>query len=267
MAMRENQIESAHNVVMAEFREIERKRDDETVDYKTRVEYAEKAIEFAKSYESHLRAAIREYDSEKLPDDINLMSQVISERVEAAANAHNKRIKNAVTQQGIDLPESCVEQEEASRAIASIKQEYQLRIEMAQDIEQITKEYESALSLMEKVKVINVPVAYDDDENMIEGTENSVDGNFVINFVHPSKQVSGIVSVSVKTEEYKPGAFFRSEVKTDEEGKFRYTKVELYAPDNVGDTVKYLIGSRNLCGPADDIAVSVTKVDSQTVNI
>lgn len=196
-----------------------------------------------------------------LPSELERAKLVLLARLESVANSHNKRIKNAATQQGIDLPESCIEQENATKQISIIKQLAQLEIESATDNEIAQNHYDSAVSKMAEVEVLNVPIAYDELDDVVTDFEIEENNSVNLTFRHPKEEIDGIVSVKIKIVDYAVGAFFEVESVNDKDGKFKESKVVLSAPDHYEQPAIYEVVARNLCGPAKPIKVTIVKKD------
>ena len=117
-AHRKNAVESAHNVVMDRYHEQAAILNNGDLPLEEREVAADKALEIAKNYETHLAEAIAAYDPDAMPEDLPTIIEVYAERLEAVATGQQKAIKAGLTQQAVDNWATCVDQDKALTTIA-----------------------------------------------------------------------------------------------------------------------------------------------------
>ncbi|MCY3725014.1 MAG: hypothetical protein OXF95_00030 [Rhodobacteraceae bacterium] len=198
-ASKTNHVESAHNRVIEKYQEIADIRDDETQDIDNRLEKAEESHKFAKDYEIHLKTEMASYDPDTLPADLPTLKKVYIERLEAVALKKNAEFKNAISQQGVDLPESCDDQVNATRKIAVIKQTSQLMINVLDTVEKAKAEYNSAITKMNNVSPLNTPLFLDSEGVGITSPHSHSGTNPLVIKVDNPTGIDSPINVQVET--------------------------------------------------------------------
>ena len=92
-----------------------------------------------------------------LPANLDKMREVLLERVEDTATGKRKELIHAVSQQGMDLPASCVDQNTADREIAQEKQLGQIEILRAETITGVKVAYGTAVLAINAVTFLKTP--------------------------------------------------------------------------------------------------------------
>lgn len=256
VAERENRVESAHNTVMQGYQEIASIRDDESKTLDDREKAAKQAREYARMYRKHLEAAIKAYDPDALPTDLPILKQVLQERLEANALARTKEIKGVLTQQGVDLPQSCLDEGEALEKVSMQQRLGAMNIRMAATTEAATNAYDSAVEEIGKASPLNTPVWV--NENGAPVTNFEFTGNTTLIARHPrlsrSRTIPGPVEVGAVVVQAQQGSDVGFKFKFDG-ADFKQTEVILKAGSS--GTAKWKLSSRSVCGPSPDIEVSI----------
>ena len=231
-------------------------RNDETQEAQTRLAKAEEAFKFVENYKTHLDAAIKAYDPDALPTDLPILKQVLQERLEAAALARTKEIKGVLTQQGVDLPQSCLDEGEALEKVSMQQRLGAMNIRMAATTEAATNAYDSAVEEIGKASPLNTPEWTNQDGSPV--TSFSFTGTTTLIARHPrlsrSRTIPGPVEVDTATVQFQQGAKVGIKLKFDG-ADFKQTEVTL-TPGASG-TAKFKLSARSVCGPSPDIEVSI----------
>lgn len=133
LARQKNAAESAHNTTIRQYFDLQAKAEDRKRPLKERAKAAAELRAFSEHYVDHLKRAVAAYNPEALPADLAELKLVLCERIEAAAMRQVKAIKGAVSQQGVDLPESCADEARALEEIARERKLGALEIKAAED--------------------------------------------------------------------------------------------------------------------------------------
>jgi len=253
IATRKNHVESAHNMVMQEYQKLASVRDDETQTLSIRLKKAEEALTFVKNYKTHLTTAMKAYDPNTLPTDLPTLKEVIVGRLEAEANKNMKRITNAVTQQGSDMPASCDDQEDALRELAQIKQLAQLNINALETAANVKAEYDKAVKKMADVTPLNTPIySVPGNPTPLDSPykPSSVANRFTLRIRNPAG-VEGIIETSIKRTSgnatHKIEHIFL-------DTKFRFLLLTITPGTEASE---FSVTSRNLCGPGKPFVIQV----------
>ena len=120
-AARENAVESAHNIVMAEYHAKAKIRDDETQTLDDREAAATAAQDILDNYQTKLQAKIRSGTTSSWPSRLEPVSEhkaYAVEYLEAAAMRKIKALQGYTTNQGMMLHPSCFDQAKAIEEVA-----------------------------------------------------------------------------------------------------------------------------------------------------
>ena len=251
VALRTNVVESAHNVVVNKYRKIAEIRDNKKANIDKRLEAAKNAHKFLKDYETHLKAAIKEYDPNALPTDLPTLKEVLNGRLEAEANKNIKRIKNAVTQQGVDLPASCDDQANAVKEISALKQSAQLLINTLDTAPKVRSAYDNAVNSMADVVPLNTPDFISPDRRLITNHKYDQVGTtpFTIKIINPSV-VNSLINLEISSE---GNSTHKVEYKYLN-GVFLFILLTI-TPGTQASKVS--VRARNLCGEGRKFVISV----------
>lgn len=273
LAERENMIESAHNVVMQKHYKLMSVSEDETLTAKERYKARHKAYEMVsrhadglnlngdrvditdRNYEANLKAEIANYDPDVLPEDVDELRQVYIERLESVATKKIAKMKNAATQHGIDLPESCVDQTTATNEVASKKQIAQLFLARATTVAKLKEAFDLGVSQIESVTVLNVPVW--SVGGVVVTTGQTSDApfqppagrSFVVRASQPSSSIDGPVSIEHVSHNGSDDDFTSENRVPGDDAKSHETVITLDSGFNGNITFNFR--SRNICGPSE----------------
>ena len=142
------------------FKAIVDKVSDETLSPEDREFEAKEALSFANNYRAHLARAMAAYDPDALPDDLPTLQDVLIERLEAVAMQKVKSLKSVLSQQGVDLPESCADEASAMRKIAEAERLGSIEIEGSESIVGAQSAYDDAVKAVKAVRALNIPIWY-----------------------------------------------------------------------------------------------------------
>ncbi len=215
--------------------------------------------------DAELTAALVEVDRDlyALPDDLATLLQVLLERLEAAAMRRAKAIKTAITQQGVDLPASCADQDVALASVSRIKQLAQIdlgRVDLESTAtptprEQLLKIFNDAVDDLEEVAALNTPTwkigGTDYPANPaadIEVTARSVEIQAIQPVMDPA--IPGNVGISVATVE--GVSWVQTFVPAVDPNSNKYTAT---LDADVTEAVRIEISGYNLCGPSKAVLV------------
>ena len=252
LSYRENEFESSHNEVVGEIRRLHWIFKDETKPAKERCLAIMEARYLVDQYEMDLKKALDAYDPNALPDDIATLKEIYKERLEAVATRKLADIKNASTQHGIDLPESCLDQAKATQKVSNKKQKGQIEIQRASTATELKDLFDTWKFRIESVKVENVPKWSHKGGNTYE--EN--DGTSAIELsgrqwefaaVTPDPKILGKIAAE-SAEAWAPdGTIFDRISASLDNNKIRV----LVDNDVAADTqINVRLGARNICGPS-----------------
>ena len=256
---RKNRVESAHNKVMEKYQAIASVRDDETQDFSARLAKGNEALEFVRNYRTHLHAEIAKYDPDALPDDLETLKAVYSERLEAEARRRVNFFQGVLTQQGAILPPGCDEEEGASRKVAALLRVNTIRIYAADDAAEAKAAFDAGVSEIRAVYPINIPAItvnakpYPSSQDRVALTASAL----TVFADHPQRGRLTDLNVGFKVFD---GALrlrpaFTRYVPQQGETRKGFT-IDLTS--HPGKTLKVDISARNACGPAESLfSVSV----------
>lgn len=157
ISARKNRFESAHNRVFEKLAKLEKKRDDPTNSIAERRKASEDAVELMQNYPENLKAEAKKYDPSALPTDIDELRAVLLERIEAAGMRRVKYFKGVLTQQGVDLPDSCDDQANATRAVAAAVDAGNEALVEAEAAEAMELAYNATINAINRIEPLNVP--------------------------------------------------------------------------------------------------------------
>jgi len=282
LAERENIIHSAHNTIVVTYEKLREKSNDKSLTSKERFQAHEEARKLINTgsigpnfpkgadntYYHALLEEIKKYDPNALPDDLLSLRIVYSERLEATATKKMKDIQNAITQHGIDLPPSCLDQQNAMTKVSEKKQKGQIELiimekETGRSVSYRKKKlgeiYELWKTRIEEVRALNVPIY------TING--QAVTGNKVT-ITHPddvtiiAKQpISGIPGSVVIEDFSATGNHINTRFEIPKQvGNIAQHQVSVsLKDDNFSGTITMNLKARNLCGPCD-LTIEWTRV-------
>ena len=170
-ALRENAVESSHNVIMAEYHAQARIRDDDTQSLDDREAAATAAQNILDNYQTKLQAEVDKniYTRSRFPpsDDLEETKKYIIEDLEAEALGKIKDLQGYVTTQGMMLPPTCFDQGAAVEKVAVELQKAVIKINKLQKIfygprgsaiPSIYTDWGDALNAIKAVEILNTPV-------------------------------------------------------------------------------------------------------------
>ena len=168
-ALRENEVESAHNVVMAKYHTQAKIRDDDTQALDDREAAATAAQNILDNYRTMLQAEMAngQYARPRFPpsDDLEETKKYIIEDLEAEALGKIKDLQGYVTTQGMMLPPTCFDQGAAVEKVAVELQKAVIKINKLQKVfygrrstPNIYTDWGAALNAIKAVEILNTPV-------------------------------------------------------------------------------------------------------------
>jgi len=271
LSYQRNRSESARNLVWNKLVKMDKFIRDETNDLTERAQAVDDIFQVGNYFSTQGRGtpaeikrmkdaltklfkdALKEVDDSfnELPDDLERAKKVIFARLEAKANANMKRIKNAVTQQGVDLPESCDDQANAVKEIAAIKQSAQLTINVLDTVEKVKSVYDLTVGKMADVVPLNTPDFISPDRRLITNHKYDQVGTtpFTIKIVNPSV-VNSLINLEISSE---GNSTHKVEYKYLN-GVFLFILLTI-TPGTQASKVS--VRARNLCGEGRKFVISV----------
>jgi len=262
LAERENVVESAHNKVMIKVQEFKAIADDTSKTESERFDARTKERDLLKieNYKKELDKEIAAYDPDALPEDLKELRIVYAERLEAVATRKMKSIENAVTQHGIDLPPSCLDQNNAVLKVTEKQQKGKLELvvmekETGRDVgfrkKKLGEIFELWKKRIEDVKVINSPDWTINGEAVKGGTAKITHpGLITIIAKQPKSGMTGTVAIEGLSASG-TAVDTRFEVPRQQQGIAMHQVSVGIKDDNFVGTVKLELTARNICGPSD----------------
>ena len=266
---RKNIVESSHNRVMKMYQDVADKRDNEDADIDDRLLAADEAIQIITDYEDLLKAQIQNYNKNALPDDLDKLKMIYQERIEAQALGHTKKVRGVLTQQGIDLPASCVDEANALQKVSVESVKGHITVDLATTNEEATTAYNNAISAIDSIWPLNTPLWKIEGTSYVARPSVAValtESSITIEAFHPpvldAANNDDLVKVKIASQAQKivndvPGPVGLSLTSRTAENP-KGSKVT-YTPQGVqsGDLVRFIFTGRNLCGPSE-ITVNLT---------
>ena len=278
IAYRRNRAESARNIVRKNLVGMIEKINNADADLAERKKLSKMLsdLDYLHSYNSEkdrqkgisaarelFKDALKEVDDsfEQFPeDDLELARDVARGRVEAVSNAHVEHLKNAVTQQGMDLPESCVDQQTAVVKVGNLAQRYKLEIEMADTVERAKAIYLTAQEAVENVTVLNTPIYALINFNEIEAdtvrlvADSAGKAKIIAKHPRTTPPIEGIISVRPIPVDVPSNGGVSTSLKRDESS---FTHAEIEFTNTSSDDHFWQIVARNICGPSRILTIEV----------
>lgn len=252
IARRRNLAESAHNRIIKPYYEQLAIFNDTSLSSEVRYDAGVRLDEFATAYPAKLKAEMQAIASEEfLPSDVPTLRTKYMEILEAIATEHVAHIKHAVTQQGVDLLPSCIEQDTALKEVAEAKQIGQIELERATNIANLKREFNRAAIAIKNISVLRTPEwQYSTGQPVGAGTLSVGASRLVFRAAQPDGDppIRGRISVlpeilpPVGSTEAVSGAGFTAEYPADQ----TYAVVTITATK----TTLFRLRARNICGPA-----------------
>ena len=109
------------------------------------------------SYEDEFDRIAAACDDGCLPDDLETMKPVLTERLEAAATGHQKSLKGALSQQAIDNWAACVDIDAALAEIAKRCAVASIEIARAEDVDEAEAAFNEGVKQVKAVRSTNTP--------------------------------------------------------------------------------------------------------------
>ena len=209
-------------------------------------------------------------DETALPGDFDTARDVLIERLEATAMRRVKEIKGVVSQQGVDLPSSCADEDKAVTEVAKLQRLGAISLRNAADAAALKIAYDDAVEVIGAVSPLNTPVWEDGEGNALTGElAVTMDGPFNIRAKHPAADIPGEIAVIRARDqgdaEDPAGAAFKPSVQLNNDDSFRHLRVRITPPDTAGETATFKLAARNLCGLSPMLAVKVTRAAATPV--
>lgn len=257
LAYRTNLVESARNIIHQRvYMDVviyidETKPEDERQDALSRTIAALEVNTLEATFKAEM-AKLAAHDG--LPSDLGRARAVLLERLEDVATGQVKDILHAVSQQGVDLPASCLDQQTALTELAGEKQKAQIALVLASTIDDMKAAYVTGGRAMKAVQALRVPkftvngadagVSYESNSSTatLVAVQSSADvaGDLAITHM----EVAG-VRVSLGNGYTVTRGGVSATTRTVEAGKHEAALV------NAGDKdVPVILTARNVCGPA-----------------
>ena len=182
LAQRKNAVESAHNKVMQAYHSLARIRDNTALTTNVRLAHANYCLNFLNDYKAKLEAELAAYDPDELPTDVEDLRDLYVERIEATALARAKDFRQALTEQGVKIGDSCDDERDAIRRVALAERNAAIDILSADDATEMKTAYDAGLASIAAVVPANIP------EFLIGGTPLGA---------NPSNQQVSVASLTV----------------------------------------------------------------------
>ena len=185
--------------------------------------------------------------SKGLPKELERARDKLIERLESASMAAVKRFKGVLTQQGVDLPSSCDDEDDAVRRVSRHCRLGTLAIQAAETIADAQAAYDSALVDINAVTPLNTPTwmvagkKYPANHPKVV-TRRSM--SVVISATNPD-EVPGAPIIGVSTE----GGGILAQTRIDPDPPRPKSTLVQYSVTGSDDVTLSLI-ARNLCGPS-----------------
>ena len=247
-AYRENHVESAHAEVRRKYQAEADIRDDETKTLDEREAAATKALAIAEDYPAQLAAAMAAYDPLTLPAELPDLKEAYGERIEAAAMRRVKEIKGAKTQQGVDVPATCLDM---ARALEEVSQECAhgiAAVDEAADNAAAKTAYDTAVAAIEAVTPLNVP-EWQTDDTTAPGQGHEVH----VRADHPQgANISGLVRIRsyVARDANGDPVVLEGARVTRPSGSPKSHVLSGRVPAGAAYPLTLTVEARNLCGPS-----------------
>ena len=268
VAERENIVESAHNKLLVKFEETRVIYNSKTKPAKERLEARDllrKMVKVAtdpatkvdtdnpRFYQDFLQIEIDAYNPDILPTRLKDLKDVYIERLEGVATAKFAKIKNAATQHGVDLPASCVDQQEGVTQIGIKKQKGHIDILRAKNRNEVKNVFDTWRDRINAVEIVNTPVWSINGQPAETSTKDKpivVQGVSTIALLakQPNDEIAGNVIIMVESEEWSVGkpAPFKKKVATVTTGY----QITYEIPTDYTGTVDIELEAKNVCGPS-----------------
>lgn len=162
-----NKAESAHNIVAIKIKKLlDPLKDDkggltgnptESEILDAREAALNKILEFQKeeNIASEFQKALKNLS--EFPTDLPTLKLMMLERLESTGMKHIKYIRGVVSQQGVDLPDTCHDSAEATRQVSVETHRGNRAINAATTREGVTEAFDAAKTRIESVKPLNTP--------------------------------------------------------------------------------------------------------------
>ena len=253
---RRNAEASARNVVNAELAVKKKIRDSRTATVADKIVAFNKANAILAAYDTKVEAAKTALASESyfdLPLD-ELRSKLV-ELIEAAAMRRVKKIKGAKTQQGVDVPATCLDM---ANALEQVAQECALgvqEIEGAADTAAAKTAFGAATATIEAVTPLNVPAFSVGGTTIADLTGTVVSGRTVtVRVDHPSGvTIPGNVAVTIPkiyAVDADGNEMMGIGVRISALQGQSAQDVAFTLPVAITGAVRLTLSARNLCGPS-----------------
>ena len=181
------------------------------------------------------------------------LKDVYIERLEGVATAKFAKIKNAATQHGVDLPASCVDQQEGVTQIGIKKQKGHIDILRAKNRNEVKTVFDTWRDRINAVEIVNTPVWSINGQPAETSTKDKpivVQGVSTIALLakQPNDEIAGNVIIMVESEEWSVGkpAPFKKKVATVTTGY----QITYEIPTDYTGTVDIELEAKNVCGPS-----------------
>ena len=266
IAERENIVESAHNALLVKFEETRAIYDNKSEIPTKRLEARDLLRKMARVstdpateidtdnprfYQDFLQIEIDAYNPDILPTRLKDLKDVYIERLEGVATAKFAKIKNAATQHGVDLPASCVDQQEGVTQIGIKKQKGHIDILRAKNRNEVKTVFDTWRDRINAVEIVNVPVWEINGQAAGDSTKDKpimIQANTAILAKQPNDQIAGNVIIMVENEEWsvgKPAPFKRKVVTVNTGYQINYE-----IPTDYTGIVDIELEAKNVCGPS-----------------
>ncbi len=254
LAHRTNVVESAKNILRAKYRMLGGKMREWPEGVPTDAELEEtrplrdKLIAMLQpgALEKEFRDTMAAVSDEAaLPADLATLREILTERIEAAAMKRVKEIKGAKTQQGVDVPATCLDM---ASALEEVSQKCALGVQAvddAADVAAAKAAFNAAKVKIEAVTPLNVP-EWESDEATDAGHVVTVKAK------HPAEQaIAGRVTLTVWGGADGDGKSLFLAPRVTRPGGGAAVIWQAKLPSGVVYPVKLRFAARNLCGPSN----------------
>ena len=246
VAENENKIESCHNLIMGIHKHKTATWQNKDLPIEAREQAADEAKSILENYEELLKTEIEKYDPAALPTDLKTLKEVLIEHIEAHALEKVKDLKGVKTQQGADLPASCLDSENAIRKVAELVYKASSIIDLAKTNQAAISNRDLYKDKIDKVSPLNTPllihVRSGQDDVVVDKTgaePYTLEAESAIFKIENPHKVASHVQYSVIHEE----------LSTIEEIGRLSSSVSFRLSRGSLAKVEFGIKARNICGP------------------
>ena len=246
-SLREIEVHAADAVVQEAIQKQRDIAEDASRTLDDREEAAGKALAMAEDYENLLNTAIAAYDPDTLPPDLETRKAVYRARIEQAAMARVDYLTDAESQQGVDLPASCDDQENALRKVSRRASAGKREVAKTTTLAAADTAYNAAVQSIQEVEALNVPVWKVGNRDLASNPARTVKrmtSPLEVTAHNPDRVAAGAITIRVSQKGGPRLRIVPFEPGGDSDG------IRITWPPGATDDIDLEIRAVNLCGPA-----------------